>query len=58
MIDPDLEVKFNAGELDTPNIDDDDDATLPAGVAVVDNLKKFLGFCSMTITFFYMMSSY
>lgn len=51
VIDPDLEVKFNAGELDTPNIDDDD-ATLPAGVAVVDNLKKFLGFLQYDYHFF------
>ena len=52
VIDPDLEVKFNTGELDTPNIDDDDDATLPAGVAVVDNLKKFLGFLQYDYHFF------
>ena len=52
MIDPDLALKFNSEELDTPNIDVDDDATLPAGVAVVDNLKKFLSFLQYDYHFF------
>lgn len=52
VISPHLAVKFNNEEIGTPNIEVDDDATLPAGGAVVDNLKKFLGFLQYDYHFF------